>query len=85
MTAASSQEEILQNTKTVVQGLEALKNEHQTISNSLLQSLAAVKQKTAEDNSTSMIEDKATIVQKSLETIQLGIEEAQVDFLLKKL
>lgn len=82
MTAASSQEEILQNTRTVVQGLEALKSEHNSIRNGLLQSLSVLKDRNEE---TSLIEGKALIVEKSLETIQLGIEEAQVERTLKKL
>lgn len=76
MTAASSQEEILQNTKTVVQGLEALKSEHNSIRNGLLQSLSVLKERNEE---TSLIEGKTCIVEKSLEMIQLGIEEAQVN------
>uniref|UniRef100_A0A915JQZ6 Kinesin light chain n=1 Tax=Romanomermis culicivorax TaxID=13658 RepID=A0A915JQZ6_ROMCU len=75
MTVASSQEEILQNTKTVVQGLEALKSEHHSIRNGLLQTLSVLKEKNEES---SLIQEKAGIVDKSLEMIQLGIEEAQV-------
>jgi len=75
MTSASSQEEILQNTKTVMQGLEALKSEHHSVKNGLLQTLSVLKEHHEES---SLIEGKAAIVERSLETIQLGIEEAQV-------
>lgn len=74
---ALSQEDILQNTKTVVQGLEALKSEHHAIRNGLLQTSTVLKERNEE---ASFIEEKASIVEKSLEMIQLGIEEAQVRF-----
>lgn len=73
---ALSQDEILQNTKTVVQGLEALKEEHQTIKGTLVTSIGALK-----GDESSLIEEKAAIVEKNLEMIQLGIEEAQVTFI----
>lgn len=72
---ALSQEEILQNTKTVVQGLEALKTEHTGIKGTLVQSLAALNDSKEESG---LIAEKAAIVDKSLDMIQLGIEEAQV-------
>ena len=59
-----TQEEIMTNTKTVVQGLEALKNEH----NSILNGLSTLG---ADD-------EKKGLVQKSLDTIELGLGEAQV-------
>ena len=73
--AAMSQEEILQNTRTVVQGLEALKSEHSTIQTALNQSL---KELNDSKNDAPLVQEKATIVNKSLDMIQLGIEEAQV-------
>ncbi len=72
---ALNQEDILQNTKTVVQGLEALRQEHQTIQHTLLQSLSALRDKNEEST---LIEEKAMIVEKSLEMIDLGMGEAQV-------
>lgn len=72
---ALSQEEILQNTKTVVQGLEALRAEHTVIRNGLLHSLSAVKEGNDE---AWVIEEKASILEKSYNALQLGIEEAQV-------
>ncbi|KAL1453981.1 hypothetical protein WDU94_010281, partial [Cyamophila willieti] len=63
-----NQEEIMTNTKTVLQGLEALKNEHTSILNSLseIQTGGAVEQ------------EKQNIVRNSLEIIELGLNEAQV-------
>ena len=71
--AALSQDEILQNTKTVVQGLEALKDEHQIIKGTLVSSMGALK-----GEESSLIEEKTSIVEKNLDMLQLGIEEAQV-------
>lgn len=63
-----NQEEIMTNTKTVLQGLEALKIEHTSILNSLseIQQGGPVEQ------------EKQTIVRNSLEIIELGLNEAQV-------
>lgn len=72
---ASTQEEIIQNTKTVVQGLDTLKSEHNSIHETLLRSLSILRDKNEE---ASLIEEKANLVEKSLENIELGIEEAQV-------
>ncbi|KRZ76728.1 Kinesin light chain, partial [Trichinella papuae] len=72
---ALSQEEILQSTKTVVQGLEALKNEHTAIRNGLMHSLSALKERNEEAR---LVEEKANILGKSFDSLQLGIEEAQV-------
>ncbi|VDP05576.1 unnamed protein product [Soboliphyme baturini] len=56
---ALSQEEILQNTKTVVQGLDALKAEHTSIRNGLLHSLSILKESNEEAN---VVEEKAVIL-----------------------
>lgn len=79
---ALSQEEIITNTKTVVQGLEALKNEHNSILSGLVSSLNAAKQEKLDSN---LMEEKSGIVQKSLDMIELGLGEAQVRTLLKLL
>lgn len=60
-----SQEEIVTNTKTVVQGLEALKNEITSILNGLASSLEPA-------------DEKAGLVRNFLDTIELGLGEAQV-------
>lgn len=77
-----SQEEIIANTKTVVQGLEALKNENCTILSGLLQSLQLVKETSTKsgnnDVNTRLMEEKASIIRKSIESIDLGLNEAHV-------
>lgn len=84
-----TQEEIMSNTKTVMQGLEALKNEH----NSILSGLTAASVEltmnaveraqmavaaAAHNAEASVIHEKQGLVQKSLEMIELGLGEAQV-------
>ncbi|XP_065150452.1 kinesin light chain 2 [Paramisgurnus dabryanus] len=62
-----SQDEIVMNTKAVMQGLETLRGEHAQLLNSLLdcaQPPAA--------------QEKSTLLRKSLEDIELGLGEAQV-------
>lgn len=76
---AMTQDEIITNTKTVIQGLEALKNENHSILSGLLASLQVVRDTTKPgDANTRLMEEKASIVQKSIETIELGLGEAQV-------
>ncbi|RWS28846.1 Kinesin light chain-like protein [Leptotrombidium deliense] len=76
---AMTQEDIITNTKTVIQGLEALKNENHSILNGLLSSLKAVQQDTSDrDPNVKLMEEKASIVQKSIQSIELGLGEAQV-------
>lgn len=64
-----AQEEIVSNTKTVMQGLEALRVEHVTLMNNL-----------AEGSKTDP--DKMEIVKKNMENIELGLSEAQVSTLI---
>ena len=71
------------NVRGVVQGLEALKNEHSGILNSLLQNREIIQKELQSDNnspdhSTIMIDEKIMILKKSLETIEVGLDEAQV-------
>jgi kinesin light chain len=72
---ALSQEEIISNTKTVIQGLDTLKNEHHQILNSLLSSMKTIK---LESGDTNLVEEKSNILKKSLDQIDLGLGEAQV-------
>jgi len=72
---ALTQDEILSNTKTVVQGLDTLKNEHHQILNSILSSMKTVKK---ENGDTNLMEEKSNILKKSIEMIDLGLGEAQV-------
>ena len=67
-----SQEDILHSTKTVIQGLEALKNEHGKMLENILQTTpTAIIDK-------NKIEEKAGLLRKSMDMIELGIGEAQV-------
>ncbi|XP_065562626.1 kinesin light chain-like isoform X11 [Artemia franciscana] len=70
-----TQDEIVSSTKTVVQGLEALRSEHQSILGGLSCSLQAAHQEKLDSQ---LLEEKASLIQKSLEMIELGLGEAQV-------
>ena len=77
--ANMSQDEIVSKTKTVVQGLEALKNENNSILQGLTSSLNAIRiETTANDPNLRLMEEKASIIQKSIDSIELGLGEAQV-------
>ncbi|KAI6216196.1 Kinesin light chain [Aphelenchoides fujianensis] len=71
--AGLSQDEILQSTRTVCQGLEALKEEHESYRSSLLASVESLN-----PDERRVVEDKSKVLSKNLESIQLGIEEAHV-------
>ena len=75
MMTALTQDEIMTNTKTVVQGLETLRNEHNEILNSLHSSMKTIHQ---ESGDTNLVEEKQTIISKSIDGIELGLGEAQV-------
>ncbi|KAL3083146.1 hypothetical protein niasHS_010948 [Heterodera schachtii] len=68
-----SQEEIFRNTRTVAQGLDALREENEAIKNKLLVGMDVL---TPDERQ--LIDEKASIVEKNLENIQLGLEESQV-------
>lgn len=72
-----TQEEIVGSTKTVSQGLEALRAEHQSILQGLNGSLKAANQEKLDSN---VIEEKANLIKKSLDMIELGLGEAQVNY-----
>jgi hypothetical protein len=76
--AGLTQDEILQSTRTVCQGLEALKEEHETIKSTLLGSVESL-----QTDEKKVVEDKSKLLSKNLDAIQLGIEEAHVSWLLK--
>lgn len=74
-----TQEEIVSNTKTVMQGLEALRNENNSILTGLTSSLTAIRAEAAEnDPNLRLMEEKAAIIQKCIDSIELGLGEAQV-------
>lgn len=69
-----SQDEMLCRTREVMQGLEALRSEHQAILEGLMGTLRCLKQ-TQEGRG---VEEKTVMIQRSLEMIELGLSEAQV-------
>ncbi|KAI3368091.1 hypothetical protein L3Q82_026238 [Scortum barcoo] len=68
-----SQDEIISRTKQVIQGLEALKQEHHSILEGLLGTLRCLKQ----DEEGVLVEEKSHMIRKSLEMLELGLSEAQ--------
>lgn len=62
-----SQDEIVLNTKAVMQGLETLRGEHTQLLNSLL-----------DCTQPPVAQEKSGLLRKSLEAIELGLGEAQV-------
>lgn len=71
---ALTQEEVASHTRTVVQGLEALRNEH----NSILSGINSTLVSTHHPPNTNVISEKAGILQRSLDQIELGLSEAQI-------
>ncbi|XP_043915965.1 kinesin light chain 1-like isoform X3 [Protopterus annectens] len=69
-----TQEEIISNTKLVIQGLEALKNEHNSILHSLLETIKCLNK----DEEANLVHEKSNLLRKSVEMIELGLGEAQV-------
>jgi len=74
-----TQEEIITGTKTVVQGLDTLRLEHHQILNSLLASTKNIKTESS-SVSTGLVDEKVTILRRSMDAIELAIGEAQVGF-----
>ncbi|XP_078352134.1 kinesin light chain-like isoform X2 [Oculina patagonica] len=66
-----TQDEIINNTKNVVRGLETLKNEHSGILNSINSNHDS-------DGEMELEKEKGSIIQESIEKIELGLGEAQV-------
>ncbi|XP_051504120.1 kinesin light chain 1-like isoform X3 [Myxocyprinus asiaticus] len=69
-----SQDELLCRTREVMQGLEALRAEHQAILEGLMGTLHCLKQ----SQEGRAVEEKTTMIQRSLEMLELGLSEAQV-------
>lgn len=76
-----SQEEIISNTKLVIQGLEALKSEHNSILHSLLETIKCLKK----DEEANLVHEKSNLLRKSVEMIELGLGEAQVRLFHKRI
>nr|XP_026694386.1 kinesin light chain 1 [Ciona intestinalis] len=70
------QDSIITNTRAVMQGLEQLKNEHNSILHSLLATLNAIRRE--KDDDVNLVEEKSNIIKKSLEMIELGLGEAEM-------
>uniref|UniRef100_A0AAQ4S562 Kinesin light chain n=1 Tax=Gasterosteus aculeatus aculeatus TaxID=481459 RepID=A0AAQ4S562_GASAC len=70
-----SQDEIISRTKQVIQGLDALKQEHHSILDGLLGTLRCLKQ---EEEESVLVEEKSHMIRKSMEMLELGLSEAQV-------
>jgi len=70
------QNSLVANTRAVMQGLDQLKNEHNSILHSLLATLNAIRREKDED--VNLVEEKSNIIKKSLEMIELGLGEADV-------
>ncbi|KAL8599510.1 hypothetical protein ACOMHN_066909 [Nucella lapillus] len=81
---ALSQDDIVSNTKTVIQGLDTLKNEHHQMLSALGSRAKGggqgqgQGQGRGENGDSSLVEEKGTILQTSMDTLELGISEAQV-------
>ena len=74
---AISQEEIVSNAQTVTKGLEALRVEHQ----SMLGGIREQKKETTDNvpsTEDSVLSEKCALIEKSLEMIDLGLDEAHV-------
>ena len=71
-----SSNNIIANTRVVMQGLEQLKNEHNSILHSLLATLNAIRRE--KDDDINLVEEKSNIIRKSLEMIELGLGEAEM-------
>ena len=69
-----SQDEIVSNAKTVTKGLEALRQEHESILGGIKTSLES--SDLGAENS--LIQEKCNLIQRSLEMIELGLGEAHV-------
>ena len=73
-----TQEEIMANTKIVMQGLEALKNEHNSLLSTELTVSAVERAQAAMTAAAESSAERQALVQKSLAMLELGIGEAQV-------
>ena len=69
----TSQEDILQSTKTVIQGLDALKNEHGKILESLVEAIRVDSASSStHSNDLNKLEEKTGLLRKSMDMIDLG-------------
>lgn len=76
-----TQEQIVSKTRMVIQGLEALKSDH----NLMLQSLVETIRCLNKDEEAGLVHEKSSLLHRSVEMIELGLEEAQVRNEMKRL
>lgn len=83
-----TQEDVITSTKTVIQGLEALKNENHTLLNGILSDLKSLPRggsvSSLDQANYLLMQEKASIVEKSIDSIELGLGEAQVMIALRQ-
>lgn len=80
-----TQEDVISNTKTVIQGLEALKIENNTLLNGIRSTLAKSPNESSLDRANYLLmQEKAAIIEKSISSIELGLNEAQVMIALQQ-
>lgn len=80
-----TQEEVISSTKTVIQGLEALKNENNTLLNGLSLSLKNSPSTDSKLDKASLLDqEKANILNDNINSIELGLAEAQVMIALQQ-
>lgn len=81
-----TQEDVISDTKTVIQGLEALKNENTTILSGIRSDLknAGSDGSSLDKANRKLLEEKANIIEKSMSSIELGLSEAQVMITLQQ-
>ena len=70
-----SQDDIIQNTRTVIQSLETLKNEHNSMIKTLVDKLEMVK---SDLSNRTIVEEEINLLKNSDEMVALGISEASV-------
>ena len=73
-----TQDEIINNTRNVMRGLETLKNEHSGLLTNLLDFNLGSRNSNGRSDSSAVERVKANLVKESLEKIELGLGEAQV-------
>lgn len=81
-----TQEDVISNTKTVIQGLEALKNENNSLLNGIQSSLKnnPPSESSLDKANYLLLQEKAYIIEKSIGNIELGLSEAQVMIALQQ-
>ena len=73
-----TQEDIVTSARTVKQGLETLKTENISILNGLRASLKAVQLDSRDNDPNLILEEKTRILESTIDSIELGLGEAEV-------